>query len=139
MIAQHHSSAGPQHIEIIARGTDNKLHRNTGSGLQPWFGWSWFGDQIVNSDPAAVARPGGKLDVFVRMPPLDQFWHKKVDASGVHEWQSIGAVAFTSSPGVSSLGDRIDVFGRGPNLTLIQRTWDGTAWISASEVDSQAR
>jgi hypothetical protein len=47
-------------------------------------------------------------------------------------WESLGGV-LTSTPGISSWGaTRTDVFVRGSNNGLYQKTWNGTAWSSWS-------
>src|SRR5579859_6752310 len=51
-------------------------------------------------------------------------------AAAPSSWESLGGV-LTSTPAVSSWGaSRADVFVRGTDNGLYQKTWDGTAWSS---------
>ena len=50
------------------------------------------------------------------------------DGAAWHGWEDLGG-GLTSSPAVCSWGEnRLDVFVRGEEMQLWQKTWDGNAW-----------
>lgn len=57
-------------LDIFARGTDGRLYHqywNVGVGWSGWVdGWSGPGGAALASDPGAVSRASGVIDVFAR-------------------------------------------------------------------------
>ena len=85
-------------MRLFVRGRDGALWTRSWNG-SAWSGWSSLGGQLT-SGPAAMARPGGIYDVFVR--GTDNAIHHRAftPAGGWSNWASLGGT-FISGPGAT--------------------------------------
>jgi len=106
-------SSGPNDITVVARGTDNRVwtvHHGAGG----WGQWSPL-DQRANSDPGALARGGGRVDVFVQGPD--------------NQMLQYGAGSWTPRGGLFTSGDGPDAAATGPGEYVVYvRGSDGELW-----------
>jgi hypothetical protein len=119
-------------VDVFARGTDNTLRHNTGTGASGWKAdWSWTGWEnlggVLASDPAAVSWGTDRIDVFARGADnaLVHIWW---DGSTWSEWENLGGTLSTG-PGAASWGNgRLDVFAGGPGDSLRQKWYSAGTW-----------
>jgi hypothetical protein len=105
-------------------------------------GWQWskIGGQLASGTGAAVcAQNTNSLDVFVQGADRT-LWHTQYrSGSGWSGWQSLGG-ALTSSPAATSPGNGIiDVFVRGTNGALYEKTTTdgGNTWSTWTSLGGQ--
>ncbi|MER5489196.1 hypothetical protein ABT024_39160 [Streptomyces sp. NPDC002812] len=110
----------------------------TGVSQKNWNGTSWSawqtlalgtagstGPGTIKGEPAVVSTAGG-TDVFVR-GANDTLWANTYKNGSWGNWVSFPGMVLTSSPTAASLGrDRIDVFIRGTDGRMYQRTFQQT-------------
>nr|MDQ3283807.1 hypothetical protein [Acidobacteriota bacterium] len=106
-------SNGLNDITVVARGTDGMVwsaHHSAGT----WEPWTPLG-QRANSDPGAVARGGGRVDVFVQ--------------GSDNQMMHYGGGSWTSRGGLFTAGDGPDVAATAPGeYVLYVRGSDGELW-----------
>jgi hypothetical protein len=123
-------------LDVFVRGPDDKLWQTfllPGSeDFQPWL--KPVGDQgMLASSPEATVRNPGRLDVFVQGTDghvYQRFWEA---TSWNSEWighglPSGGTVVGDQPAATWSSPSRVDIFVRGSDDKLWQRTWNGSAW-----------
>jgi hypothetical protein len=130
-------SWGPNRIDIFARSESGELIHN-------WYGGIWHGIDsqggCIEGQPAASSWKPGRLDVFVKScnssgPNVSHKWY---DNNVWHPWELTPRhenTRVTSMLGaVSWRPDRIDIFGRGEDATLMHQWYDGgwNSWESLS-------
>ncbi len=109
------SAAGPDHIDLVARGVDDAMYHKAYAPFA-WGAWVRVGG-VLTAPPAIVASWPGILETFV--VGTDHAVYRQTKFGGWLGWQRIGGTA-TSGPAVASWGaGRLDVFVRGT---------DGAAW-----------
>jgi hypothetical protein len=111
-----------------------------GLWMKSWDGTSWSSWQRVSpvtlaSDPAAISRGPGLLDVFAT--GMDgRMYQMSWDGTRWSDWlvvdrpfplgPALGTPTFTSGPAVASTSaNRMDLFARGPDGTLWTNMWAG--------------
>jgi hypothetical protein len=116
-------------IQVFVRGGDGAIYWNVLSGGS-WRGWQSLGG-VATSAPAAAVRRGplGYLDLAVRGTDNAIWFQTFVPGKGWSGWSSIGG-NLTTAPTLDSQADGIvNVFARGTDGTLFQKSWDGAKWI----------
>ncbi|HEX8104350.1 MAG TPA: hypothetical protein VF533_17170 [Solirubrobacteraceae bacterium] len=119
----------PGDLVLFARGADGAVYVREGLDGAPWVS---IGGEAT-SGPAAMVRPDGTLDVFVRGPG-DAAWHASRARGGTWTpWESLGGVLISGPGATARLGtDTIDLFGVGTGSNLHHKAWnprDGwSAW-----------
>ena len=122
-------------LEVYARGGDNFTWYRRYDG-STWSDWSSLAGRTYAS-PAASARRGTQIvDVFIRASDNAIYHRSRNGNTWSSGWASIGAPpgGATSAPAaISNAPGRIDVFVRGANSAIWQRTWTGSwsSWRSA--------
>jgi hypothetical protein len=125
-------SWGPGRIDTFSEGSDGQLwqkwYDNRYGG---WQSWSPLGVTTATS-PTVTSWVSGRLDIFYvgNDGSLDHYWYQDT----VGGWQSVeslgqpaAGVSIVGAPGAVSWGSsRIDVFARGSDNALWQKTYDGT-------------
>lgn len=123
-------SWGPNRIDIFARGEDGALIHN-------WYGGVWYGIDsqggCIIGQPAVASWSPGRLDVFVQScnDVGANMSHKWYDNNTWYQWELTplqNGTRVTSMLGAVSWDrDRLDVFGRGNDGTLIHQ-WYYKGW-----------
>jgi hypothetical protein len=81
----------------------------------------------LTSDPEAVARSGGLIDLFSRGYD-DALWYRHYDGAGWGEWQGLGGT-LVSGPAAAARGaDLLDVFALGTDGEVYTKTLNGSTW-----------
>jgi hypothetical protein len=114
-------------LNVFVRGTDDQLYQNALSNGS-WSGWQALGGGL-SSAPSATARRGTEyFDVAVRGTD-NQIYHRWFSPStGWAGWDSLGGAA-TSAPTINSQADGIlNVFIRGTDGAVWQKSWTGTEY-----------
>jgi hypothetical protein len=116
-------------IDVYARGIDDTLrHKRFAAGQ--WSEWDNAGGTIT-SDPAAVSRSAGLVDLFARNGTGavgHSWWHA---STGWSAWGSHGGSTPSSPSPVSRSPGMIDLYGRGPNDILYHKWYtDSAGWSS---------
>ena len=129
-------------LEVYRRGADNFTWFRRWDGSS-WSNWtSIAGRSYVG--PTAAARKGTSIvDVFVRGTDNAVYHRFRNGNTWSSGWSPIGAPpgGATSAPAaISNAPGRIDVFVRGADAAIWQRTWTGSwsAWRSAGGVATSA-
>lgn len=127
-------------LDVFARGQDDKLWQSTRFSIQgdfqPWI--KPVGDDgVLASSPDATVRGPGRLDVFVLGTDgqiYQRFWaNDRWNGGGwIAQSEPVGATSAVGDPSAvwaSPTGpERLDIFIRGSDDKLWQRTWNGSAW-----------
>jgi hypothetical protein len=115
-------------INVFIRGTDGATYQNTlGDGR--WSGWTSLGGYSTSA-PAAMRRRGplDYFDIAVKGGNNEIFLNTYVPGTGWAGWATLGG-NLTSAPALNSQGDGIvNVFARGPDCAVWQKSWNGSAW-----------
>lgn len=143
-------SWGSNRIDVVVRGEDNKLWQIARIREQ-WSRWYDLGGTLTSS-PTCVSRGPNRIDIFARGAD-GTLVHKQFDGQRWTDWESLGGflddrgpdpdtrrrgesveanqLPADAAPDAASWGmDRIDVFVRGRDNALWQKTWDGTGWAA---------
>jgi hypothetical protein len=129
-------------LEVYVRGSDNFTWYRRYDGTA-WSSWTSIRGKSYES-PAASARRGTSIvDVFVRAVD-DGIYHRYRDGNTWSAiWAPIGAPpgGATSAPAaLSNASGKIDVFVRGADSGIWQKTWNGSwsGWTSIGAVSTSA-
>ena len=129
-------SWGLGRIDIFTRGTDGGLWQkwyDTQAG--GWQAWSSL-DVPIASSPTVASWGSGRLDIFYADSSggLGHYWYD-TQAGGWQTAESLGQpspnVTIVGNPGAVSWGSlRLDIFARGSDNSLWQKTYNGqgTGW-----------
>ncbi len=134
------TSSGPRRLEVFARGTDSALWHMGYDGVSwsPWEKLTRTGSSI-SAEPAAWFSAGDRLSVLVLMADRQLYLSEKKLGGHWSSFSSIGSEEFTSAPSVSSWGpERLDVFARGIDNTLWQKTRLNQTWGAAVRLGPKA-
>ena len=114
-------------IHVFALGPDSAVWENVLRG-GTWSGWTSLGG-YGTSAPSAIARSGTNyLDLDMRGGDNTIMHRSYVPGIGWTAWSSLGG-NLTSAPALNSQGTGIlNVFARGTNGQLYERSWTGSAW-----------
>lgn len=116
-------------LQVFVRGTDGAVWQNAlVNGA--WGDWISLGG-TASSAPAVTVRRGplNYLDLAVRGTDNAIHLRTYVPGSGWSPWGSLGG-NLTSAPALNSQGDGIlNVFARGTDGSVFQKSWDGAQWI----------
>jgi hypothetical protein len=123
-------------LDVFVRGQDDKLWQSTQfsafGDFQPWI--KPVGDEgVLASSPEATVRGPGRLDVFVQGTDghvYQRFWEgTRWNSEWIsHGFPSGGTVVGDQPAAIWSTPSRLDIFVRGSDDKLWQRTWNGAAW-----------
>jgi hypothetical protein len=114
-------------IHVFVIGTDFAVHENVlRDGA--WTGWRSLGGGALSA-PAAIARRGTNLlDLTIRGTDNSIYHRAFQPGAGWSPWASIGG-NLTSAPALVSQDPGVlNVFARGTDGALKQRSWTGAAW-----------
>jgi hypothetical protein len=132
------ASWGSNHLEVFARGTDNRIWHNWyrfgGGG---WSGWFAFDGGGFTSAPAAVAYAPERLHVFARGADNRIYSRHHLGAGSWSAWAPLGTQQFASAPAaVSWDSQHLEVFARGTD-NRIWHTWYrfGIGWSAWYPLD----
>lgn len=134
-------SFGTGKMTVFVRGGNGTLNqRSTTDGGKTWSTWANLGGQLLpGTGPTAYAYGSGTADNrtgwFVT-GMNHALYHMWIDNAGTHGWEKLGGY-LTSSPAAASRGaGMIDVFVRGGNGALYQRstTNGGTSWSTWANI-----
>ena len=140
------ASWGPGRLDVFARGPDKNIwHRGYGSSVG-WSAWQSLGAppgyfdptsdvQSIdgsNSGPDAASWAAGRIDLVV-VAADGAAWHKAYSSTtGWQGWVSLGG-QLTSDPTIVERGvNRLEVFGRGRDNAMWQKTYGATGWTGWS-------
>ena len=113
-------SWGPGRIDVFVRGTDGALYHQGYNGA--WSGWESLGGQIApNTGPAAGSWRLGRFDVFVD-GMNGALYHQGYNGAW-SGWESLGGYLTSSPAAASPTSGVIDVFVRGGDSALWQKTY----------------
>jgi hypothetical protein len=115
-------------INVFIRGGDGAIYQNAFSN-GAWTGWKSLGGG-ASSAPSAVWRRGplNYFDIAVKGTDNAIYLNTYVPGSGWAGWNSLGG-NFTSAPALNSQSDGVvNVFVRGTDGAVWQRSWNGSAW-----------
>ncbi|HYP99048.1 MAG TPA: trypsin-like serine protease [Polyangiaceae bacterium] len=136
-------SWGKNRSDIFVRGLDNAAwHKGqTNTEFYPAIDdWDYLGGEIVGT-VAAASRGANLLDLFVRSygEPA-QACTKAWDPSGwwpsSTDWVCFPDLVIKGNPSVvSTLSDRLHVFGRNKSNHVLEKAWTGAAgWLASSDL-----
>ena len=110
----------PGDLVLFARGADGAVYVREGLDGS----WVSIGGDAT-SGPAAMVRPDGTMDVFVRGPG-DAIWHTSRTRGGSWvAWESLGGVLISAPGATARVGtDTIDLFAAGTNQALYHREFN---------------
>jgi hypothetical protein len=119
-------------MHVLVRGADDQLYQNFTANGQ-WSGWQALGGGL-SSAPAAVQRRGTDVfDVVVRGTDNHIYHRWYSPAAGWSAWDGLEGDA-TSAPAINShVNGVLNVFVRGTDGAVWQKSWDGsqyTGWVS---------
>jgi hypothetical protein len=116
------TATGTGQLDVYVRGTDNALWHRTGDGTGSWSAWQSLGGILAGS-PAATSCAAGHVDVFVTGVTAT-LWHQGFNGTSWSGWTAVGGY-WNTGPAAACIpgGTVIDLFERGPDLSL----WTGTA------------
>lgn len=132
-------SWAPGRIDVFVRGADDKLWQTTQFDVFGVFG-AWIkpvGDEgVLASSPEAVVRGEGRLDVFVLGTDgqiYQRFWlNNSWNGGWIPHGEPAGTTSLVGEPAAVWSApispERLDVYARGSDDKLWQRTWNGVAW-----------
>ncbi len=130
-------SWGVNRIDIFARGEGSDLIHN-------WYGGRWFGIDsqggCIEGQPAVASWRPGRLDVFVKSCNSEgpNMSHKWYDHDAWRPWeltpQQNGNRITSVLGAISWDNNRIDVYGRGTDATLMHQWYDGL-WRNWESLD----
>jgi hypothetical protein len=116
-------------INVFVRGTDGAIYQNTlSAGV--WSGWSSLGG-YASSGPAVSWRRGSLnyFDIAIKGGDNAIWFETWVPGTGWSGWSSLGG-NLTSGPTLNSQSDGlVNIFARGTDGAVAQRSWDGTKWV----------
>lgn len=130
------ASRGTNQIDVFVRGKNEAPYQTTTSnGGSTWTAWQKL-DGLIDSStsPAVTARAGG-LELFVTGHD-HQLYQKTLTGTTWSGWQSLGGSLTSSAGAASRSSTAIDVFVRGGNGGLWQRTYNSGwgAWTSVGGI-----
>jgi GH25 family lysozyme M1 (1,4-beta-N-acetylmuramidase) len=102
------------------------------SSCNAWGAGQWDVWQYSSSGSVSGISGGVDVDVFNGSSSglTSQYVAKTTASTGWHTWSSLGGI-LTSAPSACSYGaNLIDVYVRGTDNQIWQRSWNGTAWTS---------
>jgi hypothetical protein len=114
----------PNCLDEFAWGSDNACWHKP-------FGGAWESLQgIITSAPAAISRPGGLVDVFVRGEDSALWQRSYTGGAWGRDWKPLYGLIYTgTSPSVCSRdGVTLDVMVLGTDKASYRKTFNGTAW-----------
>jgi hypothetical protein len=115
-------------IEVFTSGPDGAIYQDAfNNGV--WSGWVSLGGGATSAPSAAVRRgPLNYLDLAVKGTDNSIYFETYVPGSGWSGFSSLGG-NFTSAPVLNSQSDGIvNVFVRGTDGAVWERSWTGSAW-----------
>jgi hypothetical protein len=120
-------------ILVFIRGTDGGIYQNTIDSTNHWGGWKALGGGVAASAPGVATRRGSRIvDMAVRGTD-NAIWHRWfAPGSG---WSAYGSIEgnLTSAPTLASQASGIvNIWARGTDAAVYQRSWDGTQWVAWS-------
>ena len=83
-------------VDVFGRGDDRRIYQAWKIGSGSWVGWEPMGIGTFRSGPAAVARAGGRIDLFA-VGDNDHIWRRQY--SGI--WSNWGPGLDAASAGLS--------------------------------------
>jgi hypothetical protein len=113
---------------VFVRGIDGAIYQNTLTA-GAWSGWASLGG-YASSAPAVQWRRGplNYFDIAIKGGDNAIWFETWVPGRGWSGWTSLGG-NLTSAPAMSSQSDGIvNIFARGIDGAVFQRSWDGTKW-----------
>jgi hypothetical protein len=132
----------PSRLEVYSRGADNFTWYRRFDG-SAWSSWTYLAGKSYSSRAASARRGTSIVDVFVRATD-DAIYHRYRDGNTWSPgWALLGAPpgGATSAPAsISNANGRIDLFVRGGDAAIWQKTWTGSwgPWRSAGGVATSA-
>lgn len=117
-------ATGSGRLDVFVLGMDYRLYVNTWRSGSTWSGWRLFYNASFTSSPAAIKRYDGGIDLFVRGADNDVFHLYYNQTTGSVHATNLGGT-MTSAPIAiaSAQGDRMSVFARGADGSLMSRMW----------------
>lgn len=130
-------SWGPNRIDVVAVGTDNRLYHRYADGTWKLPRWERISSFTTHGRPSLSASAVGRLDV-ITLDQSGQVRHayssggRFVGADGEVSWETVTPnpeIPFRGNPvGVPGPGDAFHVLAVGQNLTLYDNVWHGGRW-----------
>jgi hypothetical protein len=129
-------------LEVYARGDDNFTWYRRWNGTA-WSSWTYLAGKSYTGPAASPRRGTAIVDVFVRATDNAIYHRQRNGETWSAGWTPIGAPpgGATSAPAaISNAPGRIDVFVRGADSAIWQRTWTGSwsGWRSAGGTAASA-
>jgi len=116
--------------DVFVRGTDDQLWQKTWTQAAGWGSWTALGG-VLASSPAVASDANGNITVLMRGTD-GQVHHRAFTGGTWSPWAQLGGPAagtFTGVPAVAAKVGRTDVFVRGTDDQLWQKTWtQATGW-----------
>jgi hypothetical protein len=120
-------AARPGRTDLFVRGTDDKLWQRRWTSAGGWTDWTALGGILVDG-PAAATDTNGNITVAVRGID-DRVYHREFIGGSWSGWAPLGGPntgRFAGAPALAARSGRTDVFVRGTDDQLWQRTWTAT-------------
>jgi hypothetical protein len=112
------------------------VYKQSFGEAQNFLGVAWT--IVPPISPVVDSRGSGLLDLYVRGGD-DAIWMNSRNSSGIWTgWQVVGGVATSEPAAVSWDSNRIDVFMRGSDNYIYQKTWTPGAWTNWTNVSGTA-
>jgi len=131
------TSNGAGNVSVFVRGSDSALWMKASTdGGNTWSGWQGLGGQIpAGTAPAVCSWGAGRIDLLVQGTDGQLWWKYTTNGgSSWSAWQGLGG-KLTSSPAAAAPASGIlDVFVRGGDNGLWQKTYNSGVWTGWTSV-----
>lgn len=102
-------------------------------GVLEYLGGNW------TTPPVAIVSAPNRVDFFALSTDYS-VCHRSYNSAAVPgsqfspEWEDLGGYLTSTPAVVSTAENRIDLFGLGPDQSMLHRSWDGSAWGNWQEL-----
>ena len=117
------TATGSKELYLFVRNSGHNLKYKYWGG-ESWSAWDFLGGAPIYSSPSVVSRGAGMLDVVARGESGQVLWR-----NALGDWTAFDGT-IQDAPALISWGpDRMDLFVRGTDNSLLHSTWNpATSW-----------
>lgn len=117
------SSGSPNRLDLFVRNSGHGIRYKYWDG-SAWSEWTALGGLPIYSSPSVVSTDGKMFNLVARGESSQVLWR-----NAVGDWEELGQ-SIQDAPALASWGpDRMDVFARGMDNSLLHSTWTpSTSW-----------
>ncbi|KAG8419117.1 hypothetical protein J3459_011523 [Metarhizium acridum] len=122
-------SWGPNRLDLLSLGTDDAVYHKWWDGSS-WGGWESLGGTAIGEISAVSWGPNKTGPIRPRheqRSPPQGLERRLLELVG---WYNQGGVIVDDVTPVSTASNRLDLFARGTDNALYQKSWNGGAWTA---------